>query len=200
MFLGKLFALVGTAKGAAVVGLMIAASVGAGVAATNPDVQNAVDSTVQSLTQGADAKLSNQVALVTARNDADNKLRDAFQDFQQRLQKLQGAQVDSSDRTRLTDTVNAAYTALRARLNKAFNDTAALTLGRDGPMARKPTGANFKVAFTSDDQAKVNELADAAIKEMAKIVSDAETAVARAREARSQLGAGRGQTGVAGHR
>ena len=200
MFLGKLVALVGTAKGAAVVSVMIAASVGAGVAATNPDVQNAVDTTVQSLTQGADAKLSNQVAVVTARNDADNKLRDAFQDFQQRLQKLHGTQVDSTDRTRLTDTVNTAYAALRARLNKAFNDTAALTLGRDGPTARKPTGANFKVAFTSEAQAKVDELVDVAIKDMANIVSDAETAVARAREARSQQGAGRGQTGVAGHR
>ncbi len=200
MFLGKLFALLGTAKGAAAVSVMVAASVGTGVAATNPDVQNAVDNTIQSLTQGADAKLSNQVAVVTARNDADNKLRDAFQDFQQRLQKLHGTQVDSTDRTRLTDTVNTAYAALRARLNKAFNDTAALTLGRDGPTARKPTGANFKVAFTSEAQAKVDELVDVAIKDMANIVSDAETAVARAREARSQQGAGRGQTGVAGHR
>jgi len=178
MLLGKLLAILSTAKGAAAASVIVAAAVGTGVAATNVDVQTAISATVRNLGQGADAKSSNRPAVVTARNDADKKLRDAFQEDQQKLAKLHSAQVDGTVRVKLTDTINTADTALRARLTLALNDIATLTLGREGLESPKPIGSpDIKVEFTADAKAKVEGMVNAAITDMNSIVVAAQATV-----------------------
>jgi len=178
MLLGKLLAILSTAKGAAAASVIVAAAVGTGVAATNVDVQTAISATVRNLAEGADAKASNRPAVVTARNDADKKLRDAFQEDQQKLAKLHSTQVDGTVRVKLTDTVNTADTALRARLTLALNDIATATLGREGLESPKPTGSpDIKVVFTTEMQAKLDVMVAAAITDMNGIVVGAQTTV-----------------------
>src|SRR5690348_10631002 len=91
--ISKLLTLLSTAKGAAAAGVVVAAAIGTGVVATNEDVQHAVTTTVQNVTG---ASPSGQPAVVMARNDADRKLRDAFQDDQQKLEKLHSTKVDGA--------------------------------------------------------------------------------------------------------
>src|SRR5438477_555548 len=94
MILGNFLAHLSTLKGAAAAAVVAAAAVGTGVAATNDDVRTAVTTAVETVTGQASAK----PAVVAARNDADKKLRDAFQDDQQKLAKLHSTHVDSTDR------------------------------------------------------------------------------------------------------
>jgi hypothetical protein len=175
MLLGKALAILSNLKGAAAATVVAAAAVGTGVAATNEDVQNAVNTAVETVT----GKASAQPAVVAARNDADKKLRDAFQDDQQKLAKLHSTHVDSTDRAKLGDAINTADAALRARLTQALDDVAALTLGRNGLESPKPTGSpDIKIPFTADKQSKVDDIVKTAIADMDKLVSDAETFVA----------------------
>ncbi len=199
--LTKLLALLGTAKGAAAAAVIVAAAVTGGVVATNPDVQHGITTAVQNVTgqtpanpsaspkgAAANASPSGQPAVVAARNDAGKKLRTAFQDDQQTLEKLRRTQVQGTDRAKLESTVSDADTKLRARLTKALDDVAALTLGREGleasaspnPSASaKPSGSpDVKVTFTADTQAKVDAIVKTAIADMAKLVADAQAAVA----------------------
>ena len=67
MLLGKALAILSTLKGAAAATVIAAAAVGTGVAATNHDVQTAVNTAVETVT----GKASAQPAVVAARNDAD---------------------------------------------------------------------------------------------------------------------------------
>ena len=175
MLLGKALAILSTLKGAAAATVVVAAAVGTGVAATNEDVRTAVTNAVETVTGTTSA----QPAVVGARNDADKKLRDAFQEDQQKLAKLHSTQVDGTVRVKLTDTINTADTALRARLTLALNDIATLTLGREGLESPKPTGSpDIKVPFTADTQTKVDEIVKTAITDMDKLAKDAEDAVA----------------------
>jgi hypothetical protein len=179
MLLSKLLAILSTAKGAAAATVVVAAAVGTAVAATNADVQNAVSATVQNVTQSSEAKASNQPAVVASRNDADKKLRDVFQIDQQRLARLHSTHVDSTDRAKLDDTLNTAGALLRARLTKALDDVAALTLGREGLESPKPTGSpDIKPPFTAATQAKIDDIVKTAIADMDKIERNAEDAVA----------------------
>jgi len=199
--ISKLLSLLSTAKGAAAATVIAAAGVTGGVAATNEDVQNAIGTAVQNVTQqttenpsaspkgGTEAKASasNQPAVVAARNDADQKLRDAFQNDQQKLEKLRGSKVDGADRTKLDDILKDADAKLRDRLTKALDDVAGLTLGREGFEASgspKPSGSakpstspDVKASFTTASQTKVDDIVKAAIADMDKIASDAEKAV-----------------------
>lgn len=175
MLFGKALAILSNLKGAAAATMVAAAAVGTGVAATNEDVQNVVNTAVETVT----GKASAQPAVVAARNDADKKLRDAFQDDQQKLAKMHSTHVDSTDRAKLGDAINTADAALRARLTQALDDVAALTLGRNGLESPKPTGSpDIKIPFTADKQSKVDDIVKTAIADMDKLVSDAETAVA----------------------
>jgi hypothetical protein len=174
MLLSKALAILSTLKGAAAAAVITAAAVGTGVAATNQDVQNAVNTAVEAVT----GQTSGQPAVVAARNDADKKLRDAFQDDHQKLVKMHSTHVDSTDRAKLDDTINTADAALRARLTQALNDVAALTLGREGLESPKPTGSpDIKIPF--DAQAKVDDIVKTAIADMDKLATDAEAAVAK---------------------
>jgi hypothetical protein len=178
--LTKLLSLLSTAKGAAAATVIATAAVTGGVAASNTDVQNAVGEAVSNLTGNS------QPAVVTARNGADKMLRDAFQNDQQKLEKLHSSKVEAADRGKLDDVVNTADTKLRARLTQALNDVAALTLGREGvetsaspsPSASPKASPDVKATFTADAQARVDAIVKTAIADMDKIVSDAETAVA----------------------
>src|SRR5919204_2242448 len=131
--LAKLLTLLGGAKGAAIVVVVAGAAASTSVVATNPDVQRTVQQTVEQVTGTAsDCAHNGQPAIVAARNDLDQKLRDAFQNDQTALAKLHSAKVESADRSKLNDLVNEADAKLRARLTKALNDVAAQTLGRVG--------------------------------------------------------------------
>ena len=175
MILGNVLAHLSTLKGAAAAAVVAAAAVGTGVAATNDDVRTAVTTAVETVTGQASAK----PAVVAARNDADKKLRDAFQNDQQKLAKLHSTHVDSTDRAKLDDTINTADAKLRARLTQALNDVAALTLAREGLESPKPTGSpDIKIPFTADAQSKIDEIVATAITDMDKLATDAETAVA----------------------
>jgi hypothetical protein len=172
---GNALSILSTVKGAAAATVVAAAAVSTGVAATNEDVQNAVNTAVETVTGRASA----QPAVVAARNDADKKLRDAFQDDNQKLAKMHSTHVDSTDRAKLDDTINTASAALRTRLTQALDDVAALTLGRNGLESPKPTGSpDIKIPFTADKQSKVDEIVTTAIADMDKLVADAEAAVA----------------------
>ena len=183
--LTKLLTLLSTAKGAAAAGVLAAASVGTGVAATNPDVQNAVGSAVENVTEAVSNVVDAKPPVVAARNGADKKLRDAFQKDHQTLEKLRSSKVEGADRSKLGDLVGAADAKLRDRLTLALNDVAALTLGREGTEAAKPDDSakpsgspDVKVAFTADAQAKVDAIVKSAITDMDKITADATAAVA----------------------
>ncbi len=175
MVLPNVLAMLSTLKGAAAAGVVVAAAVGTGVAATNEDVRTALNTAVETVTGQASA----QPAVVAARNDADKKLRDAFQNDQQKLAKMHSTHVDSTDRAKLDDTINTADTALRARLTQALDEVAALTLGRNGLESPKPTGSpDIKIPFTADKQTKLDDIVKTAIADMDKLATDAEAAVA----------------------
>ena len=162
--LAKLLALLSTAKGAAAATVIAAAAVGTGVTATNHDVQNALKDAIENVTE--------RPAVVTARNDADKKLRDAFQADQRKLEKLHDTKVAGTDRDKLNDMLKTADKALRDRLTKALDDVAAVTLGREGQESPKPTGSpDVKVPFTPEAKAKVDLIVTTAITEMDQITS-----------------------------
>jgi len=177
--LSKLLTLLSTTKGAAAAAVIATAAVSTSVAATNQDVQNAVNTAVQNVTQSTQDKddAKGQPAIVAARNAADKKLRDAFQDDQQKLKKLHSTHVDSTDRAKLDDTVNTADAALRAELTKALDKVATFTLGREGRESPKPTGSpDIKATFTA--QADLDTWVTDEIGVMDKIEKGAEIAVA----------------------
>lgn len=184
--ISKLLSLVSTAKGAAAATVIAAAGVGTGVVATNTDVQNAIGNVVQNATQASPkAEGSGQPAVVAARNDADKKLRDAFQNDQQKLEKLRSTKVEGADRAKLDDIVKTADSTLRARLTKALDDVAALTLGREGlesgspkpSESAKPSGSpDVKASFAPDAQAKVDAIVKTAISDMDAATAGAEKA------------------------
>jgi hypothetical protein len=194
--LAKLLSLLTTAKGAAAATLVAAAAVGGGVVAADPDVRDAIGGVVQGITSPTSSELraaegsgrpsgrpsaspSGQPPVVAARNNADQDLRRAFQDDQQALEKLRGTRVEGSDRDKLSDIVRAADDKLRARLTKALNDVAALTLGREGRESPRPSGSpDVRTSFTPAAQAQIDGLVKTATTEMAAIVNDAEKAVA----------------------
>lgn len=177
MLIGKLGTLLSSTKGAAAAVVVIAAAAGTLVAAANEDVQNAVSTTVETITRSAD---SNKPAVVAARNDADKKLRSAFQDDHQKIVKLHSTQVQSTDRAALNDAVDKADAALRDRLTKALDDVAALTLGRNGHESPKPTGSpDIKKEFTAETQTKIDDIVRTAIEDMDKIAKDVADAVAK---------------------
>lgn len=204
--IGKLLSLLSTAKGAAAAAVIAAAGVGTGVVATNTDVQHAIGNAIQNVTEAspsarANAEASGQPAVVAARNDADKKLRSAFQNDRQKLEKLRGTKVAPSDRGKLEDTIKTADDKLRARLDKALNDVAALTLGREGLVNASATPSGTPTAtptatatatagvsasatpralatFTAAQQAQVDAIVSAAITDMDAIAADAEKAVA----------------------
>ena|SRR5216684_3252553 len=182
----KLLSLLSTAKGAAAAGVIAAAGLTTGVVATNTDVQNALGSAVENVTGAEHASPSGQPAVVASRNDADRKIRSAFQNDQQKLEKLRGTQVAPSARQKLDSIVGDADDKLRARLQQALDDVAALTLGREGleasgspksgASAKPSLSPDVKIDFIAATQAKIDDVVKTAIANMDKIASDATAA------------------------
>jgi hypothetical protein len=175
--LSKLLTALAHAKGAAAATVVAAAAVGTGVAATNQDVQNAIDETIKNVTQQSDTNDPNQPAVVTARNKADADLRAQFQVDQQTLEKLHSTHVDSASRATLDDTLKTADAALRAELTKALDKVATWTIGREGRESPKPTGSpDIKQPFTA--QADLDAWVTTEKAAMDTIVTNASAAVA----------------------
>lgn len=149
-------------------------------------VTNTAPSPKASPSEQAKASTSGRPAVVAAHNDADKKLREASQEDQRTLEKLGSTKVEGADRGKLEDIVKEADAKLRARLTKALDEVAALTLGREGHEATtspkpsasaKPSGSpDVKVTFTADAQARIDAIVTAAIADMAAIVKDAQKA------------------------
>jgi hypothetical protein len=187
--LAKLLSVLTSAKGAAAAVVIAGAATSSGVVATNEDVRTAISGAIETIASqptssqlrgpaGASARPSpsgsGQPAVVAARNTADKDLRDAFQDDQQRLEKLRGTRVDGADRQKLNDIITAADAKLRDRLTKALNDVAALTLGREGQGSASPAA---RPSFAQAAQPQVDAIVRTAIADMAAIVTAAENAV-----------------------
>jgi tetrahydromethanopterin S-methyltransferase subunit H len=175
--LSKLLSALAHAKGAAAATVVAAAAVGTGVAASNQDVQNAINDTIKNVTQQSDTSDTNQPAVVTARNKADADLRAQFQIDQQALEKLHSTHVDSASRATLESTLKTDDAALRAELTKALDKVATWTIGREGRESPKPTGSpDIKQPVTA--QAELDAWVTAEKTAMDAIVTNATAAVA----------------------
>jgi hypothetical protein len=148
--LAKLLSLLAHAKGAAAATVFIAGGVTATVAATNPDVQDTVSnvttsisSTLAAVTQTAgksctgDDATTGQPVVVAQRNAADKLLRDAWNNDKKKLNDLRGGK-DVDNKT-ANELVKGYDDQLKDVLDKALNDVAALTLGREGQQPKDGT-------------------------------------------------------------
>jgi len=149
---GKLVALLAQAKGAAVTTVLLAGAATATVTvSTNPDVQTtfdnvttAISTTLSAVTQngnrcvGVDASTNGgQPQVVAQRNAADKLLRDAWQNDHKKLTDLRGGK--DVDNKAVGDVVKNYEGQLKDTLDKALNDVAALTLGREGQVRKAPS-------------------------------------------------------------
>ena len=146
--LAKLLTLLAASKGAAVAAVVVLGAATVTVGASSPEVRDTVDQVVQAVSQTVtsattttDARLRTecdhgQPAVVAQRNAADKLLRAAFQVDHKALEDLKGKGVDNKA---AGDVIKTADEHLKSILEKALNDTAALTLGREGQ--NKPSGS-----------------------------------------------------------
>jgi hypothetical protein len=160
---GKLVALLAQAKGAAAATVFIAGGVTATVAATNPEVQETVtnvttsiSTTLSAVTQlspkcavAEDAKNGGgQPEVVAQRNAADKLLRDAWNTDKKKLNDLRGGK-DVDNKT-ANELVKKYDDQLKDRLDKALNDVAALTLGRNGQLKNAPSDGSGSAGAPAD--------------------------------------------------
>lgn len=150
---GKLVSLLAQAKGAAIATVFVAGGVTATVAVTTPEIQDTVSNVTTSLgatlsaaqsakscTSDADGGAGGgQPAVVAQRNAADKLLRDAWNDDHKRLGQLRGGK--DADNKAVGDIVKSYDDKLKDVLDKALNDVAALTLGREGQLRKDASDA-----------------------------------------------------------
>jgi hypothetical protein len=147
MLFGKLISMLAQAKGAAVATVFIASGMTATVAATTPTVQDTVSNvttsistTLSAVTQSAKSctgdgdSAGGQPEVVAQRNAADKLLRDAWGDGHKKLEQLRGGK--DVDNKAVGDIVKSYDGQLKDVLDKALNDVAALTLGREGQLRK----------------------------------------------------------------
>ena len=151
---GKLIAILAQAKGAAVTTVLLAGAATATVTvSTNPEVQTTFDNvttsigaTLSAVTQNAKRCVGAEVStnatggqpeVVAQRNAADKLLRDAWQNDHKKLTDLRGGK--DVDNKAVGDIVKNYQDQLKDRLDKALNDVAALTLGREGQVRKAPS-------------------------------------------------------------
>jgi hypothetical protein len=144
--LGKLLALIAQTKGATVAAVLVAGAATATVAATTPEVQDAV----QQLTANVGLSSSHrgcgdedgqgQPVVVAQRNAAEKLLRDAYNKDHKALEDLRGGK--DVDNKAVGEIVRKYDDQLRDTLNTALNDVAALTLGREGQVRKAEASAS----------------------------------------------------------
>lgn len=148
--LTKLLSLLAQAKGAAAATVIVAGAATATVAATTPEVQDAVQQVTSAVT-GASASPRakanddcdrGQPAVVAQRNAADKLLRDAYNDAHKKLEDLRGGK-DTDNKT-VGEIVKKYDGQLKDALDLALVKTAALTLGRDGQVRKAESSASPK--------------------------------------------------------
>ncbi len=151
--LAKLLALLAQTKGATVAAVLIAGAATATVAATTPEVQDAVQqltanvglsSTHRDCT-GEDGQ--GQPAVVAQRNAAEKLLRDAYNTDHKALEDLRGGK--DVDNKAVGEIVHKYDDQLRDTLNTALNDVAALTLGREGQVRKAEASASAKASASA---------------------------------------------------
>lgn len=144
--LAKLLSLLAATKGATVAAAVVLGAATLTVGATNPEVEEAVNSVVQTVTgQSATSDIARtfktdcdrgQPAAVAQRNAATKLIDAAFQKDQKALEALRGK---GADNKAAADLIKGADESLKDIRTKALNDVAALTLGREGQT--KATGS-----------------------------------------------------------
>lgn len=144
--LAKLLTLLSATKGATVAAVVVLGAATVTVGSSSPEVQDTVNTVVQTLTgqatttdsapRGANDCDHGQPAVVAQRNAATKLIDAAFQRDQKALEQLRGKGVDNKAAGDLIKTGDDQLKDLRT---KALNDVAALTLGREGQ--NKPSGS-----------------------------------------------------------
>ncbi len=208
----KLLSILSTAKGASAAAVLAAAATTGTVMVTNEDARDTANTVVQNVVatvtgtqsdkdKDEDKDASCKPAVVAARNDADKKIREAFQSDQRALERLRSTKVD--DHRKLEDLVKDADGKLHDRYQRALDQVGALTLGRGGRQSATPGASptasptaspsastsvsaaaaespcpSPKTATTFSAQSQVDAIVTAAIADMKKIVDDATKAVA----------------------
>ena len=175
--LAKLLGLLATAKGATATVVIVTVAAGGTVVATNPDLQRTVQQTIalSSPKAGECPKTddSGQPEVVSLRNDIDAQVRDVYQADQKALEKLRTSQVESSKKQVLEDLVKDSDTKLHARYQKALDDVAALTLGREGHAAPTPTPATNVAPASASPATKSMDESCASTEAKVKVGTDA---------------------------
>ncbi len=213
----KLLSILSTAKGASAAAVLAAAATTGTVMVTNEDARDTANTVVQNVVatvtgtqsdkdKDEDKDASCKPAVVAARNDADKKIREAFQSDQRALERLRSTKVD--DHRKLEDLVKDADGKLHDRYQRALDQVGALTLGRGGRQSATPASTatsspkpaasasaspsastsvseaaespcpSPKTATTFSAQSQVDAIVAAAVADMKKIVDDATKAVA----------------------
>ena len=137
--LAKLLTLLTASKGAAVAAAIVLGAATVTVGASSPEVQDAVNQVVQTVTgqttQTSEAARASktdcdkgQPAVVAQRNAATKLIDAAFQKDQKALEELRKGGGDKA----AGDLIKTADEHLKDIKTKALNDVAALTLGREG--------------------------------------------------------------------
>ena len=137
--LAKLLTLLTASKGAAVAAAIVLGAATVTVGASSPEVQDAVNQVVQTVTgqttQTSDAARAlktdcdhGQPAVVAQRNAATKLIDAAFQKDQKALEELRKGGGDKA----ASDLIKTADEKLKDLRTKARNDVAALTQGREG--------------------------------------------------------------------
>ena len=150
--LAKLLTLLTASKGAAVAAALVLGAATVTVGASSPEVQDAVQQVVQTVTgqtsdsaKGQKGDCDRGQPVVVAQRNAATKLIDAaFQTDQKALEQLRGKGVDNKA---AGDIIKTADEQLKDVRTKALNDVAAVTLGREGQ--NKVTGSASPKPSTS---------------------------------------------------
>ena len=139
--LAKLLTLLTASKGAAVAAALVLGAATVTVGASSPEVQDAVQQVVQTVTGQTSESAKDQAkgqkgdcdrgqpAVVAQRNAATKLIDAAFQVDQKTLEQLRGKGVDNKA---AGDIIKTADDQLKDVRTKALNDVAAVTLGREG--------------------------------------------------------------------
>jgi hypothetical protein len=148
--LGKLLALLAQAKAAGVTLVVVAAGATVTVAGTTPEVQDQLQQLTANISQLVKSECDTdrgQPEVVAQRNSADKFLRAAWQKDHKALEDLRGGK--DVDNQAVGVIVKKYDGLLSERLDKAINDVAALTQGRNGQLKASASPSGSPASTTS---------------------------------------------------